>query len=190
MRRREGGPGRPPRPVALEDAGYGVPLADVDAVGAGVVEKDAVEEGAGDLVGVRVGAAGLAEVPGPGGFFAAPDHGCAVLGEESGVSDAVVGAELFEDGDAGREQRFADVVAGESLALEGTTRKPLRASMAAAVAPPGPPPMTATSVMVVPVVPALSNYPDLMRRVLSTLTLTLSQSWGGNWRHDCEQLPS
>ena len=41
-----------------------------------------------------------------------------MLGEEAGVADTVVCAELFEDGDAGGEQRFADVVAGETLALE------------------------------------------------------------------------
>ena len=60
----------------------------------------------------------LAEVPTPGFGRGAPDHRRAPLRQETSRLDGRHRTQLFEDGDAGRQQRFANVFAREVLPLE------------------------------------------------------------------------
>ena len=93
-------------------------LSHVNAVGGSVVEQDAIEFGADDLVGVRVLPARLLEAPVPPRVIDAPDHRCAPLLEEAGVGYGLSDTELLEDWHGGGQQRLADVVAREALAFE------------------------------------------------------------------------
>ena len=91
------------RPAVLEqhlrDA---VTLAHVHAVTPAVLEQDLVEVRAPHLVGVGIARVGLAEVPAPRLPLPAPDHGGAVLLEETGAMHVFAHAERLEHGHAGR----------------------------------------------------------------------------------------
>ena len=93
-------------------------LADVDAVLGGVPEQDVIELGADDLErgGALTGIIGEVPAPGFGGF--APDEGGTALDDESGRFDCGQRADLLQDGNAGGQQGLADVLAGESGALQ------------------------------------------------------------------------
>ena len=73
--------------VAQVDIGDAPAFLNIDAGGAGVVEQEFVEGGAPDLVRVRVGAVGFAEVPTPGFAIGAPDHRRSALLGEAGLLD-------------------------------------------------------------------------------------------------------
>ena len=71
---------------------------DIHADRTGVVEQELVEGRAPDLVRVRMGAVGLAEVPAPGFAIGAPDHGGAKLLYEACPLDGRKDTELVEMG--------------------------------------------------------------------------------------------
>ena len=81
-------------PLYLGDA---MALPHVNAVRGGVVQQDAVELGADDLVGVWVLAARLLEAPVPAPLVDAPHHRGAPLLEKTRGRDHLGDTELFED---------------------------------------------------------------------------------------------
>ena len=106
-------------PLALEDDVEDLVLfAYVDAVFGGVLEQDVIELGADNLEGGGALAGVVGEVPAPGVGILAPDECGAVLDHETGGLDRGHDSDLFEDGNAGRQEGFADVFAGEFGALQ------------------------------------------------------------------------
>ena len=101
-----------------DDAGDLVALQHGDPLGLGVLQQDLVELGTPHLIGVRVPLAGLFEVPTPGCVAGAPDHGGAVLGQETRALHGGQRAQLFQYGNGGRQQRFSNVVPWELLPLQ------------------------------------------------------------------------
>ena len=109
------------------DAGRALPveqhLADVaalphlDAGRARVVEQQLIEARAPDLVGVRMRAVRLAEVPRPRGRVPAPDHRRAGLLDEALALDRLQHPQRVEDRQRRGQQRFAHVRPREALAL-------------------------------------------------------------------------
>jgi hypothetical protein len=104
-------------PVGV-DGGDGVLLVDVRTVLARVVQEELVELGAHDLVGVRAPAGVLAEEEAPRLALPAPEKRAAGLSEEPVTLDGGRRADGVEDRERRREERLADVVAREALALE------------------------------------------------------------------------
>ena len=88
-------------------------FAHVDAVFGRVVEQDVIELGADDLERGRALAGIVGEVPAPGLRVLAPDEGRAVLDDEASRLDRRHHADLLEHGNAGRQQRLADVFSRE-----------------------------------------------------------------------------
>ena len=97
---------------------HGHALVHIRASRPAVIEKNLVETSAPDLIGVGKAPVGLAETPTPWLAVAAPAHGGAGLLHEALGGHRRQHAGLFEDGQRGRQQRFAHVGAGKALALE------------------------------------------------------------------------
>jgi hypothetical protein len=106
------------RRAARVDAGDRVLLVHLDAVVARVVQQELVELGADDLVAVRPPARVLAEEEAPRLGLASPLERAAGLPEEAVALDRVRCADRVEDRQRRGQQRLADVVAREALALE------------------------------------------------------------------------
>ena len=100
------------------DVQHGVLLADVHPVPARVVEQQPVELRADHLEGVRPAARIFAEPEAPRLWLSSPEKCTSRLAEEAVLLDCRRGADRIEDRQGGRQQRFADVVAREPLALE------------------------------------------------------------------------
>ena len=97
-------------PGGVKDhAASGAALAHRHAGAPGVVQQDGVKFGAPDLVRRGVAGVGFAEVPAPGRPVDAPDHRGAPLDGKAGPRYGIQRAQFPQDGDAGRQQRFADM---------------------------------------------------------------------------------
>ena len=107
------------RPLVFKQDVYDLmPLEYLNAEGPAVIQQQLIEDGTPHLVGVRAIRVGLAEIPAPGLILLAPDHGGAKLGEETCGFHVGQDAQLFEDGQAGGEEGFADVVTRKKLAFK------------------------------------------------------------------------
>ena len=125
-------------PLIVErDAGGLATLSHIHAGAAGVVEQDGVELGSPHLECGGVAGVGLAEMPAPRFPVGAPDHGRAALDGESGPFYLVQHAQILQDGDAGRQQRFAHVSTREAFAFQQYDRESLAGKEGAGAGPGG-----------------------------------------------------
>ena len=108
--------------MPVKDLDHPVSLSDFDAMAPAVVQQDLVELGTPHLVRVGILAAGFPEIPAPRLRVLAPNHGGSPLGQEPGAFNGGKRAQLLQHGDAGRQERFADVVARETLPFEKQDR--------------------------------------------------------------------
>ena len=95
-----------------------VPFAYVDPVGPAILQQQLVEPRAQDLVRMWVPVVDLPEIPAPGRLVAAPDHCGAPLTEEPCLLNGRQHSKLFQYWNAGRQQRFAYVVAGKECPFQ------------------------------------------------------------------------